>query len=232
MKYTLCPIALISLSALAAGSLMALSQPGGSGTTHKSGNQPGGPKGNDPEHPGTNMQDAGKPGADPIKQMQEMMAALNAPGPNSKFLEKWVGRWDTTSKIFMPGGPAQESHGHSEFRWAVDGRWLEERSEGQMMGMPSKGVGLLGYDAFNKKFVGSWVDNLNPGMIVGSGSLDQTGKVLTMFSQVDEPTTGEHGKTVRSQTTVIDDDTHRLVVDEVQYGQPFTVAEVTYKRVK
>ena len=87
--------------------------------------------------------------------------------------------------------------------------------DGQMMGMPHKGVGLTGYDGLNKQFVGCWADNLTPAMINFTGSLDQTGSILTLFGKMDEPTTGERGKTVRFQTTIIDDDTHKMTIDEV-----------------
>lgn len=236
MKCALCPVALVALSALAGGSLVALTQP--DGTAHKSvappaNNRPGQP-GGDPAHPLTSMPGNQPNGAQP--DMQEMMKQMQEklkPGPNMKYLEGWIGKWDTTSKIFMaPGAAPVEVRGQSEYKWAVEGHWLEERFDGQMMGMPHKGVGLTGYDSFNKQFVGCWADNLNPGMIDLGGSLDQSGKVLTMFGKMDEPSTGEHGKTVRFQTTAIDDDTKRMTIDEVAYGQPFTVVEVTYKRAK
>jgi hypothetical protein len=237
MNCPLCPLALVALAALAGGALLALSQP--DGTVHKSPAQPGtnrpGQPGGDPEHPLTGMP-GNQPKASPqpdmkdaMKQMQEMLK----PGPNLKFLEKWIGKWETTSRIFMaPGAQPMESHGRAEYKWAIEGRWLEERFDGQMMGMQHKGVGLTGYDSFNKQFTGCWADSLNSSMINLTGSLDQTGKVLTMFGRMDEPTTGERGKTVRFQTTVIDDDTKKMTIDEVQYGQPFTVVEVTYKRAK
>lgn len=238
MKCALCPVALVVLSALAGGSLVALTQP--DGTTHKSQPKPGadrpGQPGGDPAHPLTNMPNQPKSPPQGQPDMQELMKQMQEklqPGPNIKFIEKWIGKWDTTSKIFMePSAAPVEAHGHSEYKWAIEGRWLEERFDGQMMGMPHKGVGLTGYDGFNKQFVGCWADNLNPAMINFTGSLDQTGKVLTMFGKMDEPTTGEHGKTMRFQTTIVDDETHKMTIDEVQYGQPFTVVEVTYKRAK
>jgi hypothetical protein len=164
-----------------------------------------------------------------MRQMQEM----TKPGPNHKFFESWVGKWDTTTKVFpKPGSPPLEYQGHSEFSWLMDGRWLQERFEGQFMGMAHTGFGLSGYDNFDKRFVGCWVDNLSTAMITLTGSLDPTGKILTLFGQMDEPATGEHRKAVRFQTTIIDEDTHRLTIDQMEYGQPYTAAEVVYKRAK
>jgi hypothetical protein len=233
MPCKLCTFALAGLAALAGGSLVALTQPDASTITHKSNAQPGKPTGNDPEHPGTNMPQSPSADAKAMQDMMKQMQELAAPGPNHKFFENWVGKWDTTTTVGMtPGMPAHETHGHSEFSWLIGGTWLQERHDGTMMGLPLKGFGLSGYDNFNKRFVNCWVDSLSTGMITTTGSLDPTGKVLTLFGQVDEPTTGEHGKTVRFQTTVVDDDTHRLTIDEVQHGQPFTVVETVYRRAK
>jgi hypothetical protein len=239
MKCPLCPVALVVLSALAGGSLVALTQPDSTTTSHQSQNKPGkdrpGQPGGDGQHPLTNMPNPDKAAAaqPDMQDMMQQMQALLKPGPNHKFFEKWVGAWDTTTKITgMPGAQGMEYKGRSEFKWLIDGRWLEEHYDGQMMGMPMQGFGLSTYDNYNKQFVGLWLDSFNTGPINFTGGLDQTGKVLTMFGKMDEPSTGEHGKTVRFQTTVVDDDTHVLTIDEVQFGKPFTVVEVTYKRAK
>ena len=209
MKCRVCPVVIVALATVAAGSLVAFTQ------------QP--PK-----------EDA-KPAHQVQPDMAEMMKAMQAsatPGPNHKLLERFVGRWDTTMKILMPGAPAMESKGTAEFTWLMEGRWLQEKMKGDMMGHPMQGFGITGYDNFNKCFVSTWVDNHTTMMVHATGAMDQTGKVLTMFGRMDEPMTGEHNKTVRFQTTIIDQDTHRLSIDEVQYGQPFTVVEITYKRAK
>ena len=213
MKCRVCPVVMVALAAVGAGSMVAFTQP---------------PK-DPPKQP-----DA-KPAHQMTPDMAEMMKALEAsatPGPNHKLLERWVGRWDTTMKVMMPGAPAMESRGTAEFSWLMEGRWLQEKMTGDMMGHPMQGFSITGYDNFNKCFVSTWVDNHTTMMVHSSGSMDRSGKVLTMFGKMDEPMTGEHNKTVRFQTTIIDEDTHRLNIDEVQYGQPFTVLEITYKRAK
>jgi hypothetical protein len=207
MKCRLCPGVIVACAILAAGSLAAFTQP---------------EKGGKPDHQMT-------------PDMAEMMKALEAsarPGPNHKLLERWVGKWDTTMRMIMPGAAPVESRGTAEFSWLMEGRWLQEKMTGDMMGHPMQGFSITGYDNFNKCFVSTWVDNHTTMMVHSSGSMDQSGKVLTMFGKMDEPMTGEHNKTVRFQTTIIDEDTHRLNIDEVQYGPPFTVLEITYKRVK
>ena len=46
----------------------------------------------------------------------------------------------------------------------IGGMWLVSRFEGQMMGMPFTGVGHWGYDPAEKKYVGTWIDNMTPYM--------------------------------------------------------------------
>jgi len=90
MTCKLCPVALVVFSALAGGSLVALTQPDGSTSPHKSNAQPGKPTGNDPEHPLTNMTQPGGPDMKAMQEVMKQMQELAAPGPNHKFFEKWV----------------------------------------------------------------------------------------------------------------------------------------------
>jgi hypothetical protein len=53
-----------------------------------------------------------------------------------------------------------------------------------------------------------------------------------MFTHMDEPTTGEIGKTVKFVTRFVDDNTMVFEAWEVQYGNDFKVMEIEYKRAK
>src|SRR4051812_16826858 len=129
MKCLLCPVALVALSALALGSLVALTQP--DATTHKSTGQPGrdqpGKPGGTPDKPLTGMSNE----AGMQDGMDAWMASMK-PGPNHERLGKLIGKWDTTLTFRMPGEPAQESKGKAEYSWLMEGRWLQQTSEGSM----------------------------------------------------------------------------------------------------
>jgi hypothetical protein len=53
-----------------------------------------------------------------------------------------------------------------------------------------------------------------------------------MFGTMDEPMTGEMGKTVKYVTRFIDDNTFKFEAWEVMYGSDFIAFEITYTRAK
>lgn len=169
---------------------------------------------------------------DMAKGMEEWQKAMT-PGPQHEALARHIGTWDVTMKMFQaPGAPPMESKGTAVVSWRIENYWLQEEFSGEMMGMPYKGFGLHGYDNYKKQYVSSWVSNMSTSILNQQGSLSQDKKTLTMFGTMDEPITGEKGKIVRSQVTTIDDDHFVFRVDEVQYGDPFTVVEIDYVRRK
>lgn len=182
----------------------------------------------------------------PRESMQEMMkdpAAMQAAmakweettktGPMHKGMEKFVGEWSTASKMFMdPSAPPMESKGSATFQMVMGGRYLVQEFKGDMMGMPYEGMGYTGFDNNRKLFVSNWIDSMSTGIMTMKGSLDDTGKIMTQFGEMDEPMTGEMGKVIRSQTTWIDDNTFKFTMAEVMYGEPFVVMEITYTKKK
>jgi hypothetical protein len=65
-----------------------------------------------------------------------------------------------------------------------------------------------------------------------TGSMSPDAKTQTMFTQMDEPTTGEIGKTVKYVTRFVDDNTMTFEAWEVQYGDPMKVFEIQYTRAR
>ena len=101
-----------------------------------------------------------------------------------------------------------------------------------MMGMPFKGMGLTTFDNFRKQYVGSWADSMGTSILHMTGSMSPDGKTQTMFTQMDEPTMGEIGKTVKYVTRFVDDNTMNFEAWEVQYGNDFKAFEIEYKRAR
>jgi hypothetical protein len=171
--------------------------------------------------------------ADPQKMMEQWMESMK-PGKAHEFLEQFAGEWDTTCRVFMggPGSAADETKGTATRTLVLGGKFVKEEHKGSMMGMPYEGIGFTGYDNTRKLYSSVWLGNLCTGLNFSTGSLDQTGKVLTQFGTMDEPMTGEIGKTVKSVTRVIDADHQVFEMWEVLYGEPFKVMEVAYARRK
>ncbi len=186
---------------------------------------------------------AAKTAHESMKDMMNDPAAMQAAmekwqesiklGPMHKVFEPYVGEWTTASKMFMdPSMPPIESTGTAKYTLAMDGRFLVQEYKGSVMGEPFQGMGYSGYDNNRKLFVSNWMDSMSTGIMAMKGSLDQTGKVMTLFGEMDEPMTGEMGKVIRSQTTWIDDNSFKFTMAEVMYGEPFVVMEIVYTKKK
>ncbi|MCI0488551.1 MAG: DUF1579 domain-containing protein [Blastocatellia bacterium] len=173
------------------------------------------------------------------KQMagpQEMMKAwmeASTPGESHRFLDRFAGKWETSTRVWW-GGPAQppsESKGSAETKWIMDGRFLLEEQNGQVMGQPHKSMGITGYDNYKKKYVTSFIGSMQTNMYISEGTLDQSGKVLTYHGKMDEPMTGERDKLFRSVVRIISKDKYVWeVYDLVGTPEEFKAVEITYTR--
>ena len=174
---------------------------------------------------------AGQP--DMAEMMRKWME-MSAPGEKHAFLEQFVGEWDTVARVWMagPDSEPQESKGTVTCRMVLGGRFVMDELKGEMFGMPYEGIGLTGYDNFKKQFVGTWTDNMNTAVLTMQGHLDQSGKTLTMYGQMDEPTTGEQDKPVKYVTRVIDENQHVFQIYDLAAGDDYKAFEVTYTRKK
>jgi hypothetical protein len=178
----------------------------------------------------------GKDDAKPAADMQEMMKKwmeVATPGEAHKHLGQFVGKWETVTRMWWegPGKPPTESKGASETKWIMDGRFLLEESSGEMMGKPYRGMSIMGYDNFKKKYVVSYIDNIGTAMYSGEGKFDMANKVLTSYGKMDEPMTGERDKTVKYVTRVLGKDKYIFEIFEFVGGpNEFKAVEITYTR--
>jgi hypothetical protein len=73
--------------------------------------------------------------------MMEKWMAFAAPSDGHKALASKVGTWDATVKMWMsPDAPPSESKGTSKLEMIMDGRYLQDTTEGQAMGQSSTAV--------------------------------------------------------------------------------------------
>ena len=97
--------------------------------------------------------------------MMEVWKKLAQPGEPHKLFAGLAGSWTTQTKEWMePGKPPMESTGTSEMKMLLDGRFLFQEYDGQMMGQPFSGVGIDGYDNLTKKYVTAWIDTMGTGI--------------------------------------------------------------------
>jgi len=175
----------------------------------------------------------GKPAAqatDP-KAMQEMMAKAAALGPQHEGLKKRVGDWNLTVKNWMdPTQAPQEAKSTSVVTALMDGRYIQEVSTGDMMGMPFTGMGITGYDNVTKKYVHTWMDNFGTGIMRSEGTADASGMVINWTGESADPMTGKKSK-YRMVDRTIDDNKHVFeMFGAAPGGKEAKMMEITYER--
>ncbi len=113
------------------------------------------------------------------------LAAQEAPAPPAaekehEWLMQFVGDWVTTSEAMVgPDQPLMKCEGTMNTR-ALGGFWVVSEVKNEMPGMQVTGLQTIGYDAKAKQYVGTWVDSTNGHIWHYTGSVDATGKNLTL----------------------------------------------------
>ncbi len=126
------------------------------------------------------------PAAPDMAAMMEQMMKLAAPGKEHASLMKHAGEWEQTFKIrFTPDAEWTEAKGTAKARPILDGRYLLEDVEFSMMGMPMKGVQILGYDNNKKEYVSIWLDSSSTWPILSRGQRDSKGALETRGTMID-----------------------------------------------
>jgi hypothetical protein len=166
------------------------------------------------------------------EQQQAMMKAMT-PGDHHKHLERFAGKFEYTSKMWMaPGAPAMESKGTSESTMIMGGRYLKDVVSGNAMGMPFEGLGVMGYDNVTGEYTVAWVDNMGTGILRASGACSDDGKVLTFEGSMPYPGVPEPIP-FKEVITYVDDKHHTMVwYMPSKDGEMFKSMELSYTRIE
>jgi len=139
--------------------------------------------------------------------MMEVWKKLAQPGEPHKLFASLAGSWTTQTKEWMePGKPPMESTGTAEMKMLLDGRFLFQEYEGQMMGQPFSGVGIDGYDNLTKKYVTAWIDTMGTGIFFMEGTASPDGKTITLRGS--HPMPGGGKMSHRAVWKITDADNH------------------------
>jgi hypothetical protein len=112
----------------------------------------------------------------------------------------------------------------------IGGMWLVSRFEGQLLGMPFTGLGQWGYDPAEKKYVGTWIDNMTPYMQTIRGDYDPATKTMTSLSESRDPVSGEK-ITYKETARTVDENTRVFeMYMPGEDGEYRKMLEVEYKR--
>lgn len=164
--------------------------------------------------------------------MMEAMAKAGTPGAPHKKLDGFVGTWNTKINMWMaPGAPAMTSEGTAENRWAMGGRYLEQRFKGNFMGMAFEGLGFTGYDNVKKQYWGTWMDNMSTAMMVSSGWMPDD-KTWMFTGSMADPMTGKDSR-MEERITMVDADHHVMEMwGPATDGSMYKMMEIHYTRKK
>lgn len=156
---------------------------------------------------------------------------MPGPSPEHEVLKMNVGTWDAATK-FWPTPDAQPIAGHgTEMNKMLAGdMWLMSHYESADPGAPYVGMGALGYDPMEKKYVGGWVDSMSPYLATSEGEYDPATKTMTIMVETRDPMTGKP-QTQKQIEQHVDDDTRTLEIQvKGDDGKFWKMLEVQYKR--
>ena len=162
--------------------------------------------------------------------MMEVWKQLAMPGEPHKLFATLAGSWTTTTKEWMePGKPPTESTGSAEMKMLLDGRFLYQEYNAQMMGQPFSGVGIDAYDNMTKKYMTAWVDTMGTGIFMMEGTASADGKTITLRGSHPEPGGGK--MTHRAVWKIVDNNTQTFDMYGAHHGgKEMKVMEITYTR--
>jgi hypothetical protein len=162
--------------------------------------------------------------------MMEVWKKMAQPGEPHKLFATLAGSWTTTTKEWMePGKPPTESTGTAEMKMLLDGRFLYQEYNSQMMGQPFSGIGIDGYDNITKKYVTAWIDTMGTGIFFMEGTASADGKTITLRGSHPEPGGGK--MTHRAVWKILDNNNQQFDM----YGahgkeKEMKFLEITYSR--
>ncbi|HLO42035.1 MAG TPA: DUF1579 family protein [Phycisphaerales bacterium] len=184
---------------------------------------------------------AAKP-ALPLKQDQpteelspeaKAMVEMAAPDENHKKLDRFLGRWEGTMKMWGPGEEKPtETLDVIQVRWetGMAQRFLAMDHTCKVMGMPFRGSATWGFNKVSKKYESLWRDSFSTGMMISYGTLSSDDKVFTFHGEHDDPAGGGKVKT-REVVTWEGDDTFKFEMYQTHAdGKEHKAIEATYNR--
>jgi hypothetical protein len=134
------------------------------------------------------------------------------PGPGHAALEPLVGTWDVHMSFYAtfgrsPDEPPIVAEGSNCKRQLVaGGRYVEDLTEGTVMGAPYWRKGWLGYSNMDKRYEWITIDGVNSNMMIYAGNATAGAKVLTSMTGVftDQGVAAEQyvGKPVGMRTVI------------------------------
>jgi len=163
--------------------------------------------------------------------MMKKAEAAGKPGPGHKALEHFVGNWKAEVKCWMePGEPPHVSQATAKGSWTMNGRFLQEDFQGEMMGQPFHGRTVLGYDNFRQIFQSVWISDMQTSMFRTEGKGENDNKVIKLEGTSSCPATGRTAIPMKVVLRVLGPDKHTFEMFDGSRGENAKTMEITYTR--
>jgi hypothetical protein len=148
------------------------------------------------------------------------------------WLQKLAGDWTYEIDATMePGKPPIKTKGTESVR-SLGGVWILGEGQGEMPGGGMATMILtLGYDPQKQRFIGTWIGSMMTHMWIYNGTLDASGKVLTLDTE--GPSMAGDGKMSRYQDIIeVKSDNERTLSSQVlgEGGKWNRFMTATYRR--
>ncbi len=170
---------------------------------------------------------------DQVDMAAMMKKAQQYTQPSAKHaaLERFLGGWDTLTKVTMAGANMPAEKGTAQASWLMQDRWLKIETKGTFMGKPMEYFILLGYDNFKQSYITSTVSTFDTALLTAEGDMDPSGKALISYGTLDEYLTGEHDKMVKTIWRFVSKDLIVLEIYDLPIGEKNNqVIEWSFKR--
>lgn len=142
---------------------------------------------------------------------------MPAPVKEHEWLGQLVGEWETEGEVvFGPDQPPMKCKGTESIR-SIGGFWVLSETHGTPPGSDVSMTGLmtLGYDVERKKYVGTWVDSMTGYLWTYEGTVDESGKKLTLLTEGPNPIAP--GTTAKYRESIeIKGDGHKVFTSAMQ----------------
>jgi hypothetical protein len=163
--------------------------------------------------------------------MMEAMIKASTPGPNHQMLASIAGEWNFKNRMWMnPSAPPVDSAGTATYTMLLGGRYLEGLYQGEMMGMPFEGRGLMGYDNVSRQFQATWADNMGTMIMLMNGVYDPSTKSITYKGEMDDLVKPGTKIKVRQVVRITSPDSHSMEWFETRDGKEVKTMEIAYSR--
>jgi hypothetical protein len=147
---------------------------------------------------------------------QDNCPMMAEPAKEHHWLQRMVGEWTFEGECMMgPDQPPVKSGGQCVTR-SLGGLWTLSEGSGEMPGGGEmESIITLGYDPAKGKFVGTFIASMMTHLWLYEGSLDASGKVLTLDAE-GPSMTGDGSMAKYQDIITVQNDDHWILSSQIQ----------------